>query len=381
MKQKILINCSNLHAGGGINVALSFIGHLSERLASYPDLLFDLYLSKRVDSSLRDQGINLCDFNRVLVFDLHPSSLFNLHLQRLFCGYRSVFTVFGPVYFLFRIPNHIVGFARPQILYPSSQYLPSSFNVLKIFAHDVSKLLLALFFVNSSFLVFETSYSSLRLKNILFLRHKKTFVVPNSVSQFYFDISQDIVEPDAFYHVREGFGRPLKLGIISRNYIHKNLAILPKVKSHLESFGISVSIYVTFTDSEWSSMSHTFRSSIVNVGPLLSSACPEFYKTLDGLIFPSLLECFSVSPLEAISCNLPVFCSNLPFMFDIYGDCVVYFDPYSAYNIASVIHSFYLLPGSKRLEFLTKAKSLLASFPSSRDRFTSYMSIIQDSLK
>ena len=128
-------------------------------------------------------------------------------------------------------------------------------------------------------------------------------------------------------------------------------------------------------------MSHAFRSSIVNVGPLLSSACPEFYKTLDGLIFPSLLECFSVSPLEAISCNLPVFCSNLPFMFDIYGDSVVYFDPYSAYSIASVIHSFYLLPESARLEFLANAKSLLASLPSSRDRFTSYMSIIQDSLK
>ena len=90
-----------------------------------------------------------------------------------------------------------------------------------------------------------------------------------------------------------------ELGLISRNYTHKNLCILPDVKSCLESFGISVSIYVTFTDKEWNSMSHAFRSSIINVGPLFASSCVDFYKSLDGLVFPSLLECFSVSPFEA----------------------------------------------------------------------------------
>ncbi|MBT3583408.1 MAG: hypothetical protein HN509_00765, partial [Halobacteriovoraceae bacterium] len=93
----------------------------------------------------------------------------------------------------------------------------------------------------------------------------------------------------------------LTLGIVSRDYPHKNLKVLPDVAVALRQiYGINVRFLVTLTDDEWSMRDLRFYKYIDNVGSINIAQCPSFYKLLDGVIFPSLLECFSATPIESM---------------------------------------------------------------------------------
>ena len=53
--------------------------------------------------------------------------------------------------------------------------------------------------------------------------------------------------------------------------------------------------------------------------------CPSYFKELDGIILPSLLECFSATPLEALIMGKPIFLSDRQFNKDVVGDFYFYF--------------------------------------------------------
>lgn len=137
----------------------------------------------------------------------------------------------------------------------------------------------------------------------------------------------------------------IKLGILSRDYPNKNLSILPQVQSYLKhEYGLEVVFLVTLNEAEWRARSETFRNQVVNVGPLSVAQCPSFYKQLDGVIFPSLLESFSASPIEALTMGLPVFASDRRFVRDTCGEAPVYFDPTDAASIAESIARYFKAP-------------------------------------
>lgn len=54
--KRVLINASNLHTGGGVQVATSFIAELAEILDRLPGCEVSLYVSNAVDSNLRSLG-------------------------------------------------------------------------------------------------------------------------------------------------------------------------------------------------------------------------------------------------------------------------------------------------------------------------------------
>ncbi len=62
---------------------------------------------------------------------------------------------------------------------------------------------------------------------------------------------------------------------------------------------------------------------------------------MDAVIFPSLLECFSASPLEAMFMNKPLFASNRPFVKQFCGDYAKYFNPNDPYSAAKVIAEYF----------------------------------------
>jgi glycosyltransferase involved in cell wall biosynthesis len=67
----------------------------------------------------------------------------------------------------------------------------------------------------------------------------------------------------------------------------------------------------------------------VDVSSLLSGA--------DLFVFPSLYEGFGLPVLEAQQCGIPVACSEVASLPEVAGDAAVYFDPYSAKDIADKI--------------------------------------------
>jgi glycosyltransferase involved in cell wall biosynthesis len=168
----------------------------------------------------------------------------------------------------------------------------------------------------------------------------------------------------------------IKLGFLGRNFEHKNTGIFPKILRLLRrDYGLDVAIYVTFTQEEWERCSEDFRTTVKNVGPLLAAQCPDFYEQMDGIIFPSLLECFSITPLEAMAMNKPLFASDRPFNRDVCQDKAHYFDPTSPISAARVIAEFFL-SGNFNSSKLQTARDYAMSFSSPRIRAEQYLDLM-----
>jgi glycosyltransferase involved in cell wall biosynthesis len=183
-------------------------------------------------------------------------------------------------------------------------------------------------------LVVEHSYIRELLSQQRVFKKSKITVVESAADKIYFDPSkwQDVELPFAQSRFR--------LGVLSRNYAHKNLSILPEVKRRLlQNHGIDVGIFVTLSDSEWQACSTDMRENLLNVGGLNLSQCPTFISKMDALIFPTLLECFSAFPLEARALGKKLFASDRVFIRKTVHDYPLYFDPLDVDDIVNTVRA------------------------------------------
>lgn len=63
----------------------------------------------------------------------------------------------------------------------------------------------------------------------------------------------------------------------------------------------------------------------------------SMYKHATAFIYPSLYEGFGIPPLEAMSFDCPVVCSNVGSIPEVVGNAGIYFDPYSIDSMAAAI--------------------------------------------
>lgn len=67
------------------------------------------------------------------------------------------------------------------------------------------------------------------------------------------------------------------------------------------------------------------------------SLLAKYYQSASAFIYPSLYEGFGIPPLEAMSFNCPVVCSNVSSIPEVVGDAAEMFDPYEPDSIRSAI--------------------------------------------
>lgn len=372
MSQKILINCSNLHNGGGVAVASSFIDCLSR--LNNDDLEVSLLLSSSVMRNLEDLGTDTGVFTRCVVENHRGLSAFYNGVDRHFVGMDLVFTVFGPAYYRSKRTRHLFGFAQPNIIYPNNPISASQSLISRIFTR-FKYFVQSYFFSRADALVVELEHVKSELQKISFFRDMPIYIVYSSVHSVFNDVDKwgRLVLPKT-----EG---RLKLGVISRNYPHKNLSILPKVKFHLvNTYGLDVDFFVTFQPDEWLACDVSFREQIINVGGLSLSQCPTFYSLMDAVVFPSLLECFSAVPIEAMMVKKPLFASNLSFIQDVCGDNANYFEPLDPMDIARVVHDYFNLPAVEQHRRIEAAYAHVKRYPGPVERSKSYIEVIKDVL-
>lgn len=85
------------------------------------------------------------------------------------------------------------------------------------------------------------------------------------------------------------------------------------------------------------------------------------YKTAIAFVYPSLYEGFGISPLEAMSFNCPVVCSNKGSIPEIVGDAGEYFDPTDIDNMRDAIERV-VDSDSRRAELMEKGRQRLKMF-------------------
>ncbi len=370
--KKILINCSNLHVGGGVAVATSFIDCLS--VIQHDDIDISLLLSSEVDQNLSALGVDPSLFTQYIVKDFFGLNALWKGLDNYFRDIDLVFTVFGPAYYLFPRAYHIVGFAQPYIVYPSNP-ISKNLSIPKKLIMRVKYKIQEWFYSRANSLVVELEHVERAL------RHKRLFM-KKTIHIVYSSVHSVFNEPDKWGFLEiPFFPGSIKLGIISRNYPHKNLEILPDVKKRLQrEYGLNVEFFVTLRDEEWMNCSLIFRKEIVNVGGLDLNQCPTFYSFMDGVIFPSFLECFSAVPIEAMMSKKPLFASDLPFIRDVCSCYCNYFKPSDSVDIARSISEYFYETEDQKAMFIDNAYNFVQEYPCPEKRASKYLSIIRASI-
>ena len=373
LQQPILINAANLHSGGAAQVAVSFIYEVS---LMDSDICTQLHVvvSQVVADALLSLEVDTGVFGHYEVLDTFGiKALFAILNQRI-KNYAAVFTVFGPNYLRVHSDNEIVGFAQPWIINfknPISDEMSFvSRNALR-FKYYIQWL----FFLRADHYIVELDHVKKGLIATKGLDGKKISVVRNTASSLYTDPStwKDVV----FTKNNE----ELSLGIVTRDVPHKNLRILPFVAQALQQHhNLKVHFYTTLNDVEWATKDAFFKRYVSTVGSLTPDQCPAFYQQIDGVVFPSLLECFSATPLEAMVMSKPLFASDRGFVRDVCADFPVYFDPLDAEDIALSVAN-YFNENIDRAAELEQARNYALSFSSAKGRAEQYLKIIQQQLK
>lgn len=368
----IVVNATNLHYGGGIQVATSLIMELSSKEYSRPGL--QILISSEVAENLSKREVDWSRFASVEVLDVHGVFRGRSVLSKRLKQADAVFTVFGPLYLWSKPRLSIVGFAQPWIIYPEND----AYRKLSLLSRLRTRIKFALqretFRHSSDYIFVEADHVRDRLIRRGIFEANQVFIVPNCLNDVFF-IREDweTIEVPKRDH-------RLRFGLVTRDYPHKNLDVLPTIRSILSvDHGLDVDFLITLTEEEWSRRSESFRGSLINVGPLTISQCPSFYESLDGVIFPSLLECFSATPLEAMYMRKPLFASDRPFVRDFCGDYPWYFDPNSPQDAAKQIAQY--AASDRNADRLNAAHRHVLSLPNARDRVSNYMSMIMSLLE
>ncbi len=372
---KILINASNLHVGGGVQVACSFITELTS-LLKVNRQAYDISVlcSQKVYENL-PQGFEKSVFSQFSILNIYGLNIPTFDVRKKFKGYDVCFTVFGPLYFRPKVKFHICGFAQAWIAYPNN-IAYQQLSLKEYLKNKIKFKLQSIFFRQYHHLIVEQEHVKNALCRIGF-NFSDISVVNNCVSSIYDNNNSwvPLIFDDSCLI------ESITLGFIGRAYTHKNLKILNQVNELLISkYNIKCNFLFTLNKEEMKLCGFTYNSNFHTVGEISASQCPAFYNRLDALVFPSLLECFSASPIEAIKMDTPVIASDYPFVREICGEAAFYFDPLNADDIAASI--FYALTDSDLRDKKKKlAQELANNLPTAKDRAISYLNIIKNSFK
>lgn len=364
--KKILINASNLHVGGGVQVASSFLIELMNMRENgqYAHLDISVIASSEVLKNVDTLNHDLTSLKEVNIYGLNLSK--RRELNKLFSQFDIILTVFGPFYFKSKA-QQITGFAQPWIAYPDNfvyQQLPFLNRIKTKLAYKFKNF----FFKKSQILIVEAEHVKKALVAQGYPAEIIT-VVPNAVSAVY-----DI--PENWKPIQYTKSASYTLGFIGRNYFHKNLNRLKDVNEKLKNkYGITCDFLFTLTPEEMAENGFDKLGNFQTVGSIAVDQCPAFYQSIDALIFPSLLECFSATPIEAMKMGKLVIASKLPFVTDICKNTARYFDPLDNNSIAEAIYLASTQEEENKL-LIDRAKLLVQNLPTSEDRAKAYLNLL-----
>ena len=369
---KILIDCSNLKVGGGIQVALSFLYDLVEisRKEEYIVVLSP-EMEKLISLESFGENFSFIKVNKNMYknYITRRKAVKNIEAQA--CP-DVIFSIFGPSYHKSDVPK-IVGFAIPHYIYTDSPY----FNILSVkekILSIVRRKIKGRFFVkNSDILIFETEDARSLFCRKFSFNNEATFVVSNKLNRIFHDSS-------LWSEKKFDFNTSIKFLCLGANYKHKNLQIIPKVIDKLKEHGLTNFKFIVSLTKEQIYFGSNYDSFIEYIGKIDLEDLPNLYRSIDILFMPTLLETFSATYLEAMYMKVPITTSDLDFARYICQDGAVYFDPLNPSDIVRKLLSL-IDNDALRNSIIEKAKINLKRFGTSKDRTNRYLDIILKTVK
>ena len=218
----------------------------------------------------------------------------------------------------------------------------------------------------------QTPVSAQRFHQEFNYPRKQIKIMPNSVSEFVKTSRDEALLPEVFK--KQGF---FNLFFLTKFYAHKNLEMLIDVFRRGNNVLRDVRCIVTVAADQHpnapvfldSIRRYGLQQYIVNVGPLKPEELPGYFYNSDALLFPTLLESFSGTYLEAMHFGLPILTSDLDFSRYVCGDAALYFDPWDPDDIIKNIELIRSEPARKE-DLILKGRERVARFVKSWNEIT-----------
>jgi len=368
---KVILDASNLHVGGAVQVAASLIDEITEIYDS-AEAPYEWLRDMQIEASTL-VGESLTSGNRhpnLKIVDHRPLQKSTILPRRR--AYDVAMHVFGPVYRYPLAKRNIVGYADVRSIYPAPIALPRQRTRTRL-RWKARGIVSRRAIRRANVVVVETSAIRQRLIELNLVQPDAVAVVPNTVNGVFFTPETWAEAPSP----PRSSKHELRLAYTTRPYPHKNLAILPTIARELEQHHtLRVRFIVTLTPAEWNQQPAEFRDCCINVGRLSVQQLPSLLQTIDGVIFPSLLEAFSATPLESLAMGVPLCASDRDFVRSICKEMPVYIEPTDATSIAQTISDSY--QDHRRLqENFDRGPQFVSSLPGPRERAESILSLIQ----
>ncbi len=146
-----------------------------------------------------------------------------------------------------------------------------------------------------------------------------------------------------------GIGSPYTLYISRIEHPGKNHVRLIRAFERLK-ISENLPHQLVLVGSDWNGAEIVYKAAlksnhsrdIIFTGFVPTDDLPDLYCGSDLFIFPSLYEGFGLPILEAMSCGVPVACSNMSSMPEVAGKAAKLFDPYDEESIEDAMRFFLL---------------------------------------
>lgn len=227
---------------------------------------------------------------------------------------------------------------QPQIMYSSKHFGNMSLkDSLRIWAvkQRVNKCL------KTTNLVFcQTPVTQNRFAKVFNYPIEKIKIMPNAVSQFAKDITENPKANDIFNDKSK-----FSLFFLTRYMPHKNLEILIELFRKYRDELKDVRCIITISPEHHKNakqllnniIKYNLQEHIINAGSLKQEELGYYFKNCDAFLFPTLLESFSGTYLEAMHFGLPILTSDLDFAKYVCDDAALYFNPWDCKDILEKI--------------------------------------------
>ena len=368
---KVLLNASTVRVGGGIQVATELLKQIDrnnmgcEWVGLVSPQVSDEYHSEIVDSVIRRSPAKSHAARRKV----------EMAERRL--KPDVVFTVFGPAYARFRAP-HLCGVADGWVTHATSAVYRRLGWHRRIRTSALVQLK-KIWFRRADQWVVEADCAQEGLISRLGIDERKIHVIPNTCAMQYHETTR---------FARSTRDRPVRILSFASGYAHKNLETIPYVAWHLRKLAPNLQFEMVVTLADECRYAKQIRQIgreldvsdlIVNRGPIAIEDGPALYSDCTICLMPSLLETFSATYPEAMAMRMPIVATDLPFAHDCCGKAAVYFAPDSPLHAAQAITRI-VEEDALTNSLISEGTRQLAKFPSSAERFASYVDIMNKML-
>jgi glycosyltransferase involved in cell wall biosynthesis len=368
---RLLINTASTFAGGGVQVAKSFIEECTALSDHDYGVIVGEALAKLIDAKKFPSNFTFyfIDYRPATrVFSWKSRTKFFKHVEQTFKP-DVVFTTSGPAYWRPTCP-HIMGYNLPHYVYKDSPFFKTLSVARRLFWWGKEQVVRYFLKQDADAYVVQTEDIACRLKR--WLPTDAVYTVSNTYSSIY--QQRERWQPVA---LKKNVSSKRVL-VLSAYYKHKNLEVINSLAALLEERNEKLTFVLTLpTDVLVQIFSPVTLRYIENAGPVTPEQCPSLYQQCDVVFLPTLLECFSANYAEAMVMEKPIVTSDLGFAHTVCGEAALYIDPM---NAEKILDAFRRVLNDEELtkKLIDSGKRRLKSYTTAQKRANEYLRICRE---